>query len=172
MQLQIYRYRCGGHRGQAHPRSQYSLLPTRHLLIYTESDSWMEWLVEKFHSVCGCDAQWVQQGSGWEYTVCTRRSGTYACVSCVRNYIPTTTTAETTLVTPTWSKHAPSADVIRHATRRGTFNTAGATARFVFHAEPRRYSRSAFLAWKARLVVRADSLLWRTSHRTRRNFTT
>jgi len=78
------------------------------------------------------------------------------CVYCVRNYIPTTTTAETTFVTLTWFEHAPSADVIHNATRRGTFNTAGATARFIFHAQPDWYSRSAFQAWKARLVVRAD----------------
>jgi len=37
----------------------------------------------------------------------------------------------------------------------GPFNTAGATARFVFYAQPLRYSRSAFLALKAHLVVRA-----------------
>jgi len=86
---------CGGHRGLAHPRSQDSLLPTRHL-INTESDSRVECPVEKFQSVCGCDGQWVQQASGRQYTVCTRRNDAYVCVLCVGNYIPTTTTAENT----------------------------------------------------------------------------
>jgi len=45
--------------------------------------------------------------------------------------------------------------VIRHATRRGPFNTDGSTARFVFYAQLRRYSRYAFLARKAPRVVRA-----------------
>jgi len=43
--------RCGGHRGLAHPRSQDSLLPIRHLLVNTETDSRVKWLLEKF-SVC------------------------------------------------------------------------------------------------------------------------
>jgi len=49
--------------------------------------------------VCGCDAQWVQQASGRQYIVCTRRSGAYVCVLCVRDYIPPTTTAEPTSTT-------------------------------------------------------------------------
>jgi len=43
------------------------------------------------------------------------------------------------------------ADMIHHTTRCGPFNTTGATAWFVFYAQPRRYSRSTFLAWKAHL---------------------
>ena len=113
---------CGGHRDLAHPRRRDSLLPTRHLLINTESESLWKWLVEKFQSVCGCDAQWVQQASGRQYRVYTRRSGAYVCVLCVWSYIPNTTTAETTSVTPTWSKHATSAFVIwtRTVCRRNT----------------------------------------------------
>ena len=39
---------CTGHRGLNHPRSQDSLLPIRHLLINSETDSRVKWLVEKF----------------------------------------------------------------------------------------------------------------------------
>jgi len=44
----------------------------------------------------------------------------------------------------------------QHAARRWPINTAGATARFGFHYQPRRYSCPAFLARKASRVVLAS----------------
>ena len=45
-------YTCGGHRGLAHPCSQDSLLPIRHLLINTETESQVKRLLEK-EVACG-----------------------------------------------------------------------------------------------------------------------
>ena len=79
---QVISRSCGGHCGLAHPRWPDSLLSISHLLN-TETDSRVKWLLEKF-SQCVCDAEWVQQASGRQYTVCTRRSGAWVwvCIVC------------------------------------------------------------------------------------------
>jgi len=41
-------WRWGGHRGLANPRNQDSLLPIRPLLINTETDLQVKWLLGKF----------------------------------------------------------------------------------------------------------------------------
>ena len=48
MQRSLWRGLCGRHCGLAHPRSLDSLLPIHHLLINTEADSRVKWLLEKF----------------------------------------------------------------------------------------------------------------------------
>jgi len=79
------------------PCSQDSLLPICHLLINTEADSWVKWLLEKFSQcVCATQSECSKQAAG--NIRCARGEVvlTCECVLCVRNYIPITTTAETT----------------------------------------------------------------------------
>ena len=90
---------CGGHSGLAHPHSQDSLLPICHLLINTETDSRVKWLVEKFSQcvcVCVTRSECSKQAAG--NIQCARGEVvlTCECVLCVGNCIPTTTTGETT----------------------------------------------------------------------------
>ena len=92
--IYIYIYICGGHRGLAHPRSQDSLLPIRHLLIITETDSRVKWLLES--SVSVCDSECSKQAAG--NIQCASGEVVFTCeyVLCVESYIPSTITAETT----------------------------------------------------------------------------
>jgi len=144
---------CGGHRRLVHPRSQDSLLPTRHLLISTEKDSRMKWLVEKF-SQCVWRAVSAASKRPAIYSVQVEKWCLRVCIVC-RELHTNHNHGRNHIGDPAWTKNAQSTDIIHHETRRGPFNTAGATARFDFYAQPRRYSRSAFLAWKYLLVVRA-----------------
>ena len=74
----VIREVCGGHRGLAHPRSQDSLLPTRHLLINTETHSRVKWLVGGLargvhHTTTHPPARCVFVVEVWNYVVKFRR---------------------------------------------------------------------------------------------------
>jgi len=96
-------YMCGGHRGLAHPRSRDGLLPTRHLLINTETYSRVKWLVENF-SQCVWRAVRAASKRPAIYSAHTEKWCLCVCVLCVGNYVPTTTTAETTYGSETWKE--------------------------------------------------------------------
>ena len=89
---------CGGHRGLAHPHSEDSLLPTRHLLINTGTDSRVKWRVENFgQSVCVTRSECSKQAAG--NIQCARGKVVCARVYCVSgNTYQSKPKAETTHV--------------------------------------------------------------------------
>ena len=67
--------------GLVHPRSQDSLLPTRHLLINTETDSRVKWLVESF-SQCVWRAVSAARKRPVIYSVHAEKWCLHVCIVC------------------------------------------------------------------------------------------